>query len=97
MPQIQRYFFEEASEYHDVCIHSTLLTITTRGYLVSVPWAAQKGDRIVIFAEGEIPFTVREDSVGGKYRLIGSTYVYGMIKGKVFPSGDDALEWISLR
>ncbi|KAK1751177.1 heterokaryon incompatibility protein-domain-containing protein [Echria macrotheca] len=47
------------------------------------------GDRIAIFAGGYAPFIVREEIVGDEtfYRLVGSTYVYGLMEGEALDGG----------
>ena len=97
MKYIEMDLLEKAAGFNDICVHSMPLGTTSNGYLTSIPWTAEKGDRIAIFAGGEVPFVLRRDLTTGQYRLIGSSYIHGMMNGEVFPSDEDALEWITIR
>ncbi|KAL4730829.1 hypothetical protein ACLX1H_002871 [Fusarium chlamydosporum] len=69
MEQIEKDLLENATAFNDICVHSMPLGITSHGYLASVPWTSRPGDLIVILAGGEVPFVVRKDLAGAKYRL----------------------------
>ena len=74
----------ESYEFNDICVHSMPLCITANGYLASVPWTAEAGDCVIIFAGGELPFILRKDPVGEHYRFIGACYIHGIMHGEVF-------------
>jgi hypothetical protein len=88
---------EDSRDFNNICVHSMPLCITKNGYLASVPWTAEKGDQIIIFSGGDLPFVLRKDPTGGHYRLIGVCYVHGIMGGEAFPEDSSDLEWFSIR
>jgi hypothetical protein len=88
---------EDSCGFNDICVHSMPLCVTGNGYLASVPWTAEKGDRVVMFSGGHVPFVIRNDPIGEHYRFIGACYVHGIMRGEAFPMDAEGLEWFSLR
>jgi hypothetical protein len=50
-------------------------------YLGLAPWIAQKGDVVVIFFGGDVPYVLRPLPNGG-FQLVGEAYVYGAMHGE---------------
>ncbi|RGP80078.1 heterokaryon incompatibility [Fusarium longipes] len=96
MMNIEKDLLEKSAAFNDICVHSMPIGITSQGFLASVPWTSEAGDLIVILAGGEVPFIIRRNSTGQNYRLIGSSYVHGMMNGELFPSEHKTLDWITL-
>lgn len=88
---------EDACGFNDICVHSMPLCITEDGYLASVPWTAEKGDRVYVFSGSQVPILLRKDPAEEHYRFIGICYVHGIMEGEAFPDDSDELEWISIR
>ncbi|EEU35267.1 uncharacterized protein NECHADRAFT_88090 [Fusarium vanettenii 77-13-4] len=64
---------------------SRKLFITKTGYIGLAPPSAQPGDAVVLFSGGRVPFIVREEiSDSSKYyRVVGETYVHGIMDGEL--------------
>lgn len=88
---------KDACGFNDICVHSMPLCITEDKYLASVPWTAEKGDRIVIFSGGQLPFVLRRRPMERHFRFIGACYVHGIMQGEAFPDDPEELEWFSIR
>ncbi len=97
METMEKEILEDAANFNDICIHSMPLTVTSNGYLASVPWTAEKGDQIIIFSGVELPFLLRPQADGQSYHLIGACYVHGCMKGEIFPENSEDLKWFSIR
>jgi hypothetical protein len=71
---------------------------TRSGYMGSGPFSTQKGDVVVIIAGGRVPFVLRP--VGPppelKYRLLGDTYVHGIMHGEAMHSPGMEWKWLNL-
>ncbi|KAI1175099.1 HET-domain-containing protein [Nemania sp. FL0916] len=67
------------------CTHCRILCSTEKGYLGWAPDIARVGDAVVIVLGAGIPFVVRP--VGdGTYKLIGESYIHGVMYGEVCPN-----------
>jgi hypothetical protein len=70
--------------------------ITENGFMASVPYTTEVGDRIVVLSGGRVPFVLRpfEDH----YKVVGPCYVHGgaIMDGKAFPEDPDEREWFSI-
>ncbi|KAI1271007.1 heterokaryon incompatibility protein-domain-containing protein [Xylaria sp. FL0933] len=64
------------------------LARTEKGYLALVPSRSAVGDQISLFRGGKVPFVIRSIPQESTYRLIGSSYVHGIMYGEAW---DDAL------
>ncbi|PVH69973.1 hypothetical protein DL98DRAFT_661395 [Cadophora sp. DSE1049] len=57
--------------------------VTKRGYVGIVPYEANIGDEICVFHGGAVPFILRRDSLrGSQFRLIGESYIHGIMYGE---------------
>lgn len=61
------------------------LFATEAGYLGLGPVSIQQGDQIWLFKGGRVPFVLRPVE-NGCYKLIGETYVHGVMNGEVWGS-----------
>ncbi|KAI0803871.1 HET-domain-containing protein [Xylaria sp. FL0064] len=61
---------------------------TEKGYLALVPSRSAVGDQISLFRGGKVPFVIRSILHENTYKLIGSSYVHGIMYGEAW---DDAL------
>lgn len=66
---------------------------TAAGRLGLAFYNVHPGDRVVLFAGGNMPFLVR--SAGASYELISVCYVHGAVDGELWP-GEDCLYDIEL-
>lgn len=65
------------------------IATTANGYFGQVPKLAQEGDLIFIVNGLPVPYVFRKsDTRSGAYRLIGETYVHGIMKGEALASGN---------
>lgn len=55
--------------------------ITTKGFVGLAPSHAQERDVVVIFRGARFPYTLRKNG-NGKYKLIGETYLHGVMYGE---------------
>jgi hypothetical protein len=97
MKIVERELLDEAAGFNDICVHSMPLTVTSNGYLASVPWMAEEGDCIAVFAGGELPFVLRRNEDSETYCLIGACYVHSVMDGEAFPEDPRNLEWLTIR
>lgn len=71
--------------------------ITERGYIGWVPSQTQKGDWVVLFSGGRVPYIIREVSPSstvytsdssnggtGYYEFLGDTYIHGIMHGEAY-------------
>ncbi|EON67477.1 hypothetical protein W97_06731 [Coniosporium apollinis CBS 100218] len=65
---------------------------TATGLIGMVPAGSKVGDRITIFKGGKRPFVVR--AVGEKWRLVGDSYVHGVMYGGAFDEAKCKMFWI---
>jgi Heterokaryon incompatibility protein (HET) len=66
--------------------------ITTQGFVGLAPFHAQQGDIVVIFQGAKFPYTLRKCG-SGKYKLIGDTYLHGVMYGEFIKSDMDLEEF----
>lgn len=63
--------------------NGTRIMRTKRGFIGTVPRLAKKGDVVCVLYGGQTPFILRpSESRPGLYRLIGDTYVHGLMQGE---------------
>jgi hypothetical protein len=55
---------------------------TTKGYIGWVPSRAKSGDQVCIIAHGAVPFIIRPNEEDGCYKLIGESYIHGVMIGE---------------
>jgi hypothetical protein len=67
---------------------------TESGYIGLGSEFIQVGDSLGIFKGGRVPLLVRSDD-SEKWKLVGSTYIHGMMKGEVYNEEDCKPFWIS--
>ena len=79
------------------------LCITKKGYLGLVPEETRIGDRVAVFMGGHVPFVLRRADQDTEvrneteyYKLIGESYVHGIMKGEAFEMDDVHVEKIRL-
>ena len=65
---------------------------TSKGYLGLGPETLQDGDLIFIIAGSPVPFVLRKTAVQGRYRLVGETYVHGIMQGQAVQKPEE-LSW----
>jgi hypothetical protein len=65
---------------------------TKKGYIGLAPEFAQEGDRIGLFKGGAVPLVMRPD--GGRWKLVGDSYVHGIMTGEAFKEGECKTMWI---
>ena len=66
--------------------HGRQLFLTAKGRLGLGPAGLQRGDTLAVIYGAEIPFVFRKNS-NGQYRLIGESYVDGVMDGEVLEMG----------
>jgi hypothetical protein len=78
------------SEMYDALGSRTNYYVATRKYMVAVvPQTSRIGDRISLFHGVSTPFVIRSFGFG-RYRLVGSCYLHGVMMGEAMErSGDD--------
>jgi len=59
---------------------------TQKGFVGLAPSHVQKGDVVVIFQGAKFPYTLRRNS-NGTYRLVGETYLHGVMYGEFLKPG----------
>ncbi|KAH8668562.1 heterokaryon incompatibility protein-domain-containing protein [Xylariales sp. PMI_506] len=69
------------------------LALTSRGYIGIVPEGAKTGDAVCCLLGAKVPYVLRSTKQETKlstssYRLIGESYIYGLMNGEGFPKGD---------
>ncbi|KAI0509646.1 heterokaryon incompatibility protein-domain-containing protein [Xylaria bambusicola] len=62
------------------------LARTRKGYLALVPRNSATGDLISLFQGGKVPFVIREMPFGHAYKIIGPSYVHGIMYGEAWNS-----------
>jgi hypothetical protein len=72
------------------------LGITANGYIALLPLAARGGDEIVILKGGYAPLLLRRTGEGDYYKLVGESYVHGVMKGELFGDPKYPMEDICL-
>jgi len=60
--------------------HSRRSFVGKQGYLGLVPQDAKEGDLVVVLFGAVQPFVLRSE--GGRYKLIGEAFVYGIMDGE---------------
>ncbi|KAI1199853.1 heterokaryon incompatibility protein-domain-containing protein [Nemania serpens] len=63
------------------------LARTRKGYLVIAPGHSALGDQISLFQGGIVPFVVRQMPDKNEYKLIGPSYVHGIMYGEAWDDG----------
>ena len=61
------------------------LAITAKGYFALVPAESKVGDKVAILKGGKLPLIMR--AKGNVYRLIGESYVHGIMNGEAWDRG----------
>ena len=65
---------------------SKRLVKTSKGYVGTAPQSTRQGDEIYLLKGGRVPFVLRRVSAHA-FRLIGDTYVHGIMQGEAFDCG----------
>ncbi|KAF9880376.1 heterokaryon incompatibility protein [Colletotrichum karsti] len=86
--------FQETRTAMINAVKNRRLGITTKGYLGLFPQHAEAGDNLYVLDGGHVPFVMR-DAEGGKFRLVGECYVYGIMDGEAIRE-DTRLEEMTL-
>ena len=86
---LRNFPYEQMMENTHTRAHFTLLDainigrrtfVSAKGYIGLGPTETLPGDRIVIVCGAQMPFVVREGD-DGRMRLVGDTYVHGIMDG----------------
>lgn len=85
--KIQERYGVYLRRIHRACAHRALM-VTRRGYIGLAPWNAKEGDGIAILYGGKTPFLVRPEQDTGRVKLVGESYVYGLMAGEALMSAD---------
>jgi len=96
-PQQYRNISEQVSSFERAAMATVLAPIlfsTQRGLLGTAPLLAQPTDEIWILPEVPTPMVLRNTGVKNRFRLIGPTYVYGIMDGQATKIFDLAVEEI---
>lgn len=57
--------------------------MTDNGYIGIGPAAMQSGDRVFVLFGGSLPYILRDTDTQGLYRVVGESYVHGIMYGEV--------------
>ncbi|KAI1305128.1 heterokaryon incompatibility protein-domain-containing protein [Xylaria venustula] len=63
------------------------LYITEKGYMGLAPWNAKVGDVIAVLDGGKTPFLLRQIPTSEMFKLVGETYVRGIMGGEALDMG----------
>ncbi|KAI0974681.1 heterokaryon incompatibility protein-domain-containing protein [Xylaria arbuscula] len=63
------------------------LYITEKGYMGLGPWNAKVGDVIAVLDGGKTPFLLRQIPTSERFKLVGETYVRGIMGGEALDMG----------
>jgi hypothetical protein len=80
-PNIEKKYERYLRRIHKVCAHRSLF-VTEKGYIGLGPWNSKKGDKVVVITGGHTPFLLREIPGKDGYRLVGESYVSGLMGGE---------------
>ncbi|KAH8681787.1 heterokaryon incompatibility protein-domain-containing protein [Xylariales sp. PMI_506] len=75
-----------ATRIAKACSHRALY-VSEKGYMGLAPWNARKGDVVAILHGAKTPFLLRERPRSGRFRLIGETFLYGIMGGEALDMG----------
>lgn len=67
---------------------------TSKGYLGLGPESLEPGDLVFIIAGSQVPFVLRKVAGKERYRLVGESYIHGMMHGEALRSQD--IQWKDL-
>ncbi|KAF5715477.1 heterokaryon incompatibility 6 OR allele [Fusarium mundagurra] len=86
------------STMHHISWHRRLF-LTEGGYLGLAHPSTQPGDEVILLSGGRVPFVVRKSSLNGQacYRLVGETYVHGIMDGELLDAADNKWEDLHIR
>jgi hypothetical protein len=62
--------------------------ITQKGYYGLGPWIAEPGDLCCILIGANVPFVLRKTDKESHYRLVGETYIHGLMRGEILDTMD---------
>ncbi|KAH7330418.1 heterokaryon incompatibility protein-domain-containing protein [Rhexocercosporidium sp. MPI-PUGE-AT-0058] len=90
MVEVKRLYVKP---FTDACItrcQGRSFIITSKGYIGLAPLKTEIGDLVTVLEGGYVPFVLRELD-GGGYRLVGESFVHGIMEGEalVGKKGDD--------
>ncbi|KAH8648550.1 heterokaryon incompatibility protein-domain-containing protein [Xylariales sp. PMI_506] len=80
-PKVTKKYGEYVRRIRKACAHRAMY-VTKRGYIGLAPWNARQGDLLCILKGGRTPFLLRLAPAGSVYKLVGETYVYGIMAGE---------------
>ncbi|KAH0558888.1 hypothetical protein GP486_004482 [Trichoglossum hirsutum] len=63
--------------------------ITQRGYYCLGPWIAEPGDLCCVLLGANVPFVLRKTDKENHYRLVGETYIHGLMRGEVLDTMEE--------
>jgi hypothetical protein len=87
---------EQAVYVEKICRHRRFIT-NERAYIGLAAGLTEGGDQVCVLFGGDSPFILR--SVSNHYKLIGPSYIHGIMKGEVierFKSGELLEEWFEI-
>lgn len=61
--------------------------VSKMGRAMVVPGEARAGDAVVVLEGGRVPYLMRGEGEGGRYRLVGEGYVQGVMMGEWWEGG----------
>jgi hypothetical protein len=74
---------ERYAEYAHKALRGRVFFITKKGYIGIAPKDSTNGDSVAILHSARTPFILREaGGVSGKWRLVGDSYVHGIMAGE---------------
>ena len=92
----------EAARYIDTQIDNRSFFVTKRGYIGIGPDTTKAGDIVCTLFGSTVPFILRAVEGSEKFRLLGESYVHGIMDGELWKETDDgkiepAAEGLELR
>ncbi len=61
---------------------SSALGVTRGGLVALVPWFSKPGDDLAVLLGGHYPFALRQASQTGEFKLLGPSYIHGLMNGE---------------
>ncbi|KAI3319142.1 heterokaryon incompatibility protein-domain-containing protein [Xylariaceae sp. AK1471] len=63
------------------------LYVTEKGFIGLAPWNVKIGDVIAVLDGGKTPFLLQDIPTSGRFKLVGETYVHGIMGGEALDMG----------
>jgi hypothetical protein len=81
----------EAARYITTMIKNRSFFVTIRGYIGIGPDTMEPGDMVCTLFGSTVPFILRPVEGSEKFRLIGESYVHGVMDGELWKETDDGM------